>query len=57
MAMPDLQRYPWKLIDQNVEHVVSVLTWKVLISVIFSIASDKQEIHKSLSQSNHAKWK
>ena len=42
-AASDLQRYPWNLNQiKTVEDTVVVLTWKVLISVSFSIASCKK---------------
>ena len=52
MAMPDLQRYP----DKNVEDIVVFLSRKVFISASSSIASHKQEMRKSLSHKNR-KWR
>ena len=48
MALPDLQRYPWKLnLIKNVEDISK----SVFFSVSFSIGSyHKQEMRKTLSQ-------
>ena len=57
MALPDLQRYPWKLkMIKNMEVTVGFLIWKLFISKSFSVAFYKQGMRKFLLQRNR-KWK
>ena len=55
MAMPDSQRYPWNIYEED---IVVFLIWKVIISVSFSITSYKQEVRKETANENkHLKKK